>query len=393
MRGSVTIAKVAGVPIRVHWSFALLIVFVFSSSRGMTSSYIVDYVLFLVALFVSVTLHELSHSLVAMRLGLKVRDIVLLPIGGVSEIEGMGTSRSIEGRVAIAGPLASIVLGGALLGLAAITHETLWPPSLAVTGTDWLMRLGWLNLALAAFNLLPALPMDGGRVFRSLLSRWTNDVRATRIAAIVAGVFALGMIGVALQINDFFLILIGLFVLMGANSEWQTAKLKTSLGALRVGGVMHADATTVPAQVSAAEVAAWLAHFPGRAIAVVDGVGRYAGIVDGSDVAGALPDMTVGQAADRQAPTLSPDTQLFPDAVEAFQTSRRQNLAVLVDGRVIGIVYLAIATDALMRARNGVAPAPGTGPGGGPGGTGVGVGSGVGGVGGVGGMGSGGGIG
>jgi Zn-dependent protease len=352
MRRSLTIAKVAGVPIRVHWSFSLLVVLVVLSSKGMSAALVEDYVLFLLALFVSVTAHELSHSVVAMRLGLKVRDIVLLPIGGVSEIEGMGTSPQIEGKVAIAGPLASIVIGGVLLALAALTHEPVWPPSIAVTGSNWLMRLGWLNLALAAFNLLPALPMDGGRVFRSLLSRRLDNVRATRAASVVAAVLAIAMIGIAVKIDDFFLILIGLFVLMGASSEWQGAKLRSKVLGLNVGAFMHPDSTSVPTTVPASEVAAWLAHFPGRAIPVVDEMGRYVGIVDQSDVAGALPDMPVGAAADRRAPVLTPDTELFPTAVEAFQQSQRKELAVLADGRGVGVIYLPVVSDALVRARN-----------------------------------------
>jgi Zn-dependent protease len=356
MKGSITIAKVAGVPIRVHWSFSLLVLLVLFTSGGMTATQIEEYALYLVALFVSVTLHELSHSVVAMRLGLKVRDIILLPIGGVSEIEGMGISPSVEGRVAIAGPLSSVVIGLVLLGVAAVTHAGIWPPTLSLTNGSWFTRLGWLNLALAAFNLLPALPMDGGRVLRSLLARRQDNVRATRIASSVAAVIAVAMIVAAIKIDDFFLILIGLFVLMGASSEFQSAKLRSSLLGMRVGAFMHADATTVPSTVAATEVANWLTHFPGRAIPVVDELGRYLGIVDQSELAGAPAGMAVGQAADRRAPSLSPDMDL-PAAMAAFRDSQRKQLAVAHDGRAIGVLYLQVVTDALLRLRNNSRPA------------------------------------
>jgi Zn-dependent protease len=351
MKRSLTIAKVAGVPIRVHWSFFLLIPLVLVSSQGMTAADIGWYALFVVALFVSVTLHELSHSVVAMRLGLTVRDIVLLPIGGVSEIEGMGTSAGIEGRVAIAGPLASILIGVVMLGVAALLHEQLWPPNLTLSGSAWPARIGWLNLALAAFNLLPAIPMDGGRVLRAALAGRNGNMRATRIASSVATVLAIAMIVVAVLVDDLFLILIGVFVLLGATSEMQSAKLRSTLSGMTVGGFMHSDPTTVPSYVPATEVAAWLAHFPGRAIPVVDEMGRYLGIVNGQELAGASPDLTVGTAADRRAPVLTPDMELFPTAVEKFQLSQRTELAVVADGRVVGVLYLSIVSAALMRAR------------------------------------------
>lgn len=356
MRRSLTIAKIAGVPIRVHWTFSLLVLLVFLSSSGMSSLAIKSYIIWLVILFTSVTLHELSHSLVAMRLGLKVHDIVLLPIGGVSEIEGMGSSPSVEGRVAIAGPLASILLGALFIGVAAATKAPIWPPNLSLTTGSWLSRIGWLNLALAAFNLLPALPMDGGRVLRSLLSRGGNPVLATRIAAVVAAVIAVGMIAFGLSDDDFLLDLIGVFVLFGASAEWQSAKVRGVLRGIAVASVMHAEPTTVPVTVRAGEVAGWLSYYPGRAVPVVDEVGRYVGIVAQSDLAGVLPDDPVGKAADRGAPLLPPTMDLFPDAAEAFQQSGRQQLAVGSDGRIVGVVYLPAVTSALLRARGVATP-------------------------------------
>jgi Zn-dependent protease len=352
MKRSLTIARVAGVPIRVHWTFSLLVLFVAFQRGGTTASGAEFYAIYLGLLFGSVTLHELSHSIVAMRLGLKVRDIVLLPLGGVSEIEGIGTSPSIEFKVAIAGPLASVVIGLVCLGLGFATHASTWPPTLS--GNSWLVRIGWLNLILAAFNMVPALPMDGGRVFRALLARTGNNVRATRIAATVAGLFAVGMIGFGFAYpSEFLVAVIGGFVLIGAMSEWRSAQFRDAMQGMRVGAVMHPDLTTVPTGVRATEVAAWLAQFPGRAIPVVDELGRYSGIVDYSEVAGVEADMSVGVASDRQAPVLTPEMELFPTAVECFQTSHRQQLAVVADGRVAGVLYAQAVNSALMRAKAG----------------------------------------
>ncbi|MHB8457856.1 MAG: CBS domain-containing protein, partial [Acidimicrobiales bacterium] len=144
-------------------------------------------------------------------------------------------------------------------------------------------------------------------------------------------------------------------VLMGAGSEWKSAKLVDVLQGMKVSAFMHADQTAVPTTASSAEVAAWLAHFPGRALPVVDELGRYAGIVDYSEVSGASPNVPVGSTADKKAPVLSPDMELFPNVLEAFQGSHRQQLAAVADGRIVGVVYLQAVTAALARAQ-GSAP-------------------------------------
>ncbi|MHB1987221.1 MAG: site-2 protease family protein [Acidimicrobiales bacterium] len=373
MKRSLTIARVAGVPIRVHWTFSLLILYVALSPGGTTASVAGTDALWLGVLFASVTAHELSHSIVARRLGLEVRDIVLLPIGGVSEIVGMEISPAVESRVAIAGPLASVLLGVLFLLIALATGASLWPPALS-TGS-WLTRIGWLNLALAAFNLLPALPMDGGRVFRSLLARSGNRVRATRTAAAVAGAFGVAMVAYGLE-RDYFLVLIGAFVLMGATSEWQGTRVRVALQTMTVGAFMHPDSTTLPAAARALDVAEWLSHFPGRGVPIVNDLGQYLGIVDQGDVtkiartATAAPvacgpttapeapatepghNMLVGAVSDRQAPILAPEMELFPTAVEAFRTFRRQQLAVVAGGRVVGVLYRAPVGAALAQAQH-----------------------------------------
>lgn len=357
MRWSLTIAKVAGIPIRVHVSFLLLVALVLSSVNRLTGSQIVTYVVWLVLLFVSVTAHELSHSIVAKRLGLTVRDIVLLPIGGVSQIEGMGNSPAIEGKVAIAGPLSSVVIGVVFLGIAAASGTHIWPPTLSLTAGTWFSRIGWLNLALAAFNLLPALPMDGGRVFRSVLSRFLDNIRATRIASGLAAVLAVAMGFVGYREGDFWLILIAVFVFLGAMSERQGAQLRSSFQGLQVGAFMYADETTVPSYVPSEQVVGWLTHYPGRAVPVVDETGRYFGIVDQTDLTVLGPSAPVGSAADRTAPLLNPTMDLVPTSVQAFQSSHRQELAVADNGRIIGVLYLPAVTAALMRARGSVATA------------------------------------
>lgn len=349
MRGSVRIGRIAGVPIRVHWSFSLLVGFVLFADSGQPRSIVLASFAWIVALFASVTVHELSHCAVARRRGLTVRDIVLLPIGGVSEIEGLPGEPRTERDVAIAGPLASIGLGVLFGVLALAVGASLWPPTL-FTGS-WLARLAWLNLALAAFNLVPALPMDGGRVLRALLAGRRDEAAATRIAASVAQVLGAAMVGFGL-LYDPWLAFIGVFVLLGATSERRAAGVRAAMRQWRIGDLMAQDQTAVSAGSAVQDVGNWLSAFPGRAVPVTD-AGACVGIVAIEDLLGAQPWSAVGSVCDRTAPVLHADDPAM-GALEAFSRSRRRQLAVTYLGLPVGVLYSA-TVEALLRT-----PAPAT---------------------------------
>jgi Zn-dependent protease len=334
MRGSVKIGRIAGVPIRVHWSFSILVALVLFGNASYSWSSLWPVIVWIVALFASVTLHELAHCAVARRRGLTVRDIVLLPIGGVSEISGLPASPKIERDIAIAGPAASFGLAVGLGVVALLTGGAIWPPSL-VTGS-FIADLAWLNLVLCGFNLLPALPMDGGRVLRAVLAGRGDMVRATRIASTVAMFFGVAMIVFGVW-KDPWLVLIGAFVMIGANSERRAATVQASLGGIRVGDVMAHDPTTVLAEVTVQQLLPWLQGFPGRAVPIVAG-GHYVGIAAMEDLI-VQPLATVGDACDRAAPVLDASQPLYPAALEAFSTFPRNQLAVMSNGHVVGVLY------------------------------------------------------
>jgi len=175
----------------------------------------------IVALFASVVAHEVAHCIVARRRGATVLGIVLFPLGGLSQVEAMPEAPTDELAVAIVGPLTSIGLGGLLLGLGLLFGAHVFPPTLFAG--NWWARLGWLNLLLGAFNLLPALPMDGGRVLRATLARHRSNLEATVLAARIARYVGMVMLVVGF-LYDFWLLLIGLFVLMGARAEEGAAR-------------------------------------------------------------------------------------------------------------------------------------------------------------------------
>jgi Zn-dependent protease len=217
---SLPIGRVVGVPIRLHWTFFLLIAFVAIVDRSAGAVAVAAGLIWIVALFTSVVVHEVAHCVVARRHGATVLDIVLFPLGGMSRVDAMPTEPRDEMAIAVVGPLVSLALGLALLGTGALTGAHVWPPTLFVG--SWWARLGWLNLLLGAFNLLPALPMDGGRVLRAGLARHRSNLEATVLAARVARYLGVGMVVVGF-FYDIWLILIGLFVLLGANAEQQAA--------------------------------------------------------------------------------------------------------------------------------------------------------------------------
>lgn len=218
---NVSIGSIAGIPIRVHWTFALLIGFVVVVNWDLGRTAVADGILWIVALFAFVVAHEISHCLVARRRGARVLGIILIPLGGLSQLEAMPEAPIDELAVAIAGPIASLGLGLALMGVGLGVGAHVWPPTLFAG--SWLARLAWLNLLLGAFNLLPALPMDGGRVLRATLARNRSNLEATLLASRISRCAAGAMVVVGL-FYDFWLVLIGLFVLMGSNAEMENAR-------------------------------------------------------------------------------------------------------------------------------------------------------------------------
>lgn len=250
VRWSLRLGSVSGIDIRVHFTFALMLV-LFAAQlaephgpRGALFG-----VLLAVCLFGCVVLHELGHGLVAQRFGVAVREIVLLPIGGVARLLSEPKQPLHELLIAIAGPLVNVVLALGLfvalrssgplpvLDVAEMQTQALATPN--VHGLLVLLFYG--NVLLAVFNMVPALPMDGGRVLRALLSFFVGQVRATNIAAGLAQVLAVGLAIFGFQ-HDPLLVFIALLVFMGAGQERSTARTTVLLAELRAGEVCDPQA-------------------------------------------------------------------------------------------------------------------------------------------------------
>ncbi len=242
MRYSFKIASVWGIPIELHITFILLITAVLVLSIPTQQFYTFFIVLFL---FVFVVFHELAHSVVAHHYGFKVRKIILYPIGGVSEIEEIPDNPSQEWRMAIAGPLTSVVLGVALLGVSLVVLQQTFTIYTFTTITgNFVTDLATLNILLGAFNLIPAFPMDGGRVFRALLAERLKYSDATRYAVYLGKIFGIAMVLIGFLFN-FLLILVGIFVYIGASEEAEQTIVSTTLAGVRVKDVMQSEIGSV----------------------------------------------------------------------------------------------------------------------------------------------------
>ncbi|WP_143196083.1 site-2 protease family protein [Archangium sp. Cb G35] len=349
MRGAIQIATLRGIPIRVHYSFLLVLPFLawlfgLAMAGGIGAERLRGHPLvwgagLAVALFLSVLVHELAHSVYALRKGGEVSDITLLMIGGVSRITRMPEGARHEALMALAGPATSLVLG-VLLRMSAVPLAAAGAEELAFAAAF----LGGLNVFLGLFNLLPAFPMDGGRVVRALLTGWLGRVRATQAAAFIGKGFAVlfglvglfGVPGLWTPLNPF-LLLIAFYVFMGAAGESREVLLQTLLSGLRVRELMTPRTSAVGAEDSLEEVDTRLRAERRRALPMVED-GRVVGLVTQEAVL-RVPAPRRGQTLAREValpvPELTPETQVW-DALREMGLRQLPQLPVVQDGLLVG---------------------------------------------------------
>ena len=286
MKWSWKVGSVAGIGLYVHATFLLLLAWI-----GVTawlaggSAAALDGIAFILALFACVVLHELGHALSARHFGIRTRDITLLPIGGVSRLERIPEDPRQEVWVSLAGPAVNVLIAGVLYAWLTLSHA--WQPlgTLTMAGGPFLQRLLVVNVSLAVFNLLPAFPMDGGRVLRALLALRLDHVRATQIAAHIGQAMALvfGLIGL---LSNPFLLFIALFIWIGAAQEASMVQMRTALGGIPVSRAMLTEFHTVAPDDPAQRVLDLILAGSQQDFPVVDGGpgGRLAGVLLRSDV-------------------------------------------------------------------------------------------------------------
>lgn len=361
MRGSLRVAKIFNIPVEIHWSFFLLFGYVLYLSLkenwGVTGTLAAS--LFVIVLFVCVVLHEFGHALMARRFHVSTRDITLYPIGGVARLERLPRHPMQEFWVAIAGPLVNLgiallllpfllILGGEMLPdlfygwyNASDTDNFFIPDNLPLA-LYMVIGLIVLNLTLALFNLIPAFPMDGGRVLRAILSHFLGHLKATRIASLVGQLFAGYFIFNAIMGDGSITQgLIGVFVFLSAGSEARLANLEHSLEALKVADWMKHDFLRVHAQQVFSEILSFAQEDADREILVFDDEDNPVGIVSSFSVVEACLNGAGNQTLARALQPLKThlrENQTLQEALNVFQETGAKTLPVVGDSGVSGIL-------------------------------------------------------
>lgn len=344
MKWSWRVGRILGVELFVHATFFILLLWVFLSQyqqRGDARGALAG-VAFLTAVFGIVVLHELGHALMARRYGIKTRDITLLPIGGVARLERMPDQPRQELWVALAGPAVNVALA---LGLAAYLRaagEPLLLPAVTekLDSTPLATKLLWVNVSLAVFNLLPAFPMDGGRVLRAILAMRGDYVRATERAAAIGQGLAL-LLGLWGLFSSPMLVFVALFVWIGASSEAGAVHTRSALAGLPIQAAMLTDFHTLSADDSLEVAAQALLAGSQVDFPVLDERGELTGVLTRADLIRGLTERgahsAVASAMSRSFETAEP-TELLEPALERLQRSECPSVPVLQGGRVVGLV-------------------------------------------------------
>lgn len=342
MRWSVDVGRVAGITIRLHVTFLLLLIWIGASHYsvgGWTAA--VRGLAVILGVFGSVLLHEFGHALAARRYGIETPDITLLPIGGVARLERLPERPVEELVVAVAGPAVNIIIVAVLYAGMWLTGRAGVLDGIALVGGDFWAQLMFVNISLVVFNLIPAFPMDGGRILRALLASRLGFVRATEIAASVGQGFAFLFVFLGFFTNPM-LIFIGLFVYMGAAGEASSAQLRDFAEGVPVAAVMLTDVRLLHRETPLADAVELLLRGTQREFPVVDAFGRAVGMLCREDVIKALrrhgPGVPVADVMQTNVPVVGrweTLTRIFPRMMEG----NFQAIAVVdVHGRVIGLL-------------------------------------------------------
>lgn len=344
MRWSWKIGRIAGIDLRVHATFLILLAWaaLVSYQASGTTTGAVEGVLFVLALFFSVVLHELGHALAARRYGVPTKDITLLPIGGVARLEHIPTDPRQELRIALAGPAVTLAIVLVLYGALTLMGEPrAQAQDILSSRGSFVSQLMWANVSLFLFNLLPAFPMDGGRVLRATLALRMDYVRATEVAARVGKAFALIFAIVGLLYNPF-LVFIALFIWVGAAGEATAAQQRSSLEGVSVERVMIRNVHTLTPRDALGEaldcvLAGFQQDFP-----VVSG-DRVVGVLTRARLLEALAkrgrDASVGEAMETAFRTVEPKEPMEL-ALRRLQECRCHTLPVVSDHRLDGVLTL-----------------------------------------------------
>lgn len=342
----------AGIDVFIHATFLLLIGWVGFSHWLENNNWldVLSGIGFILVLFLCVLLHEYGHALTARKYGIKTRDITLYPIGGVARLERMPEKPIEELWVALMGPAVNVVIAAGLFTLLFLTGGLVPLTELGVASGSFLERVMVVNISLVLFNLIPAFPMDGGRVLRALLAMRMDYVRATQVAASIGQGLALVFGFVGLFSNPF-LLFIAFFVWIGASQEASAVQMKNVISGIPVGRAMLTDYKSLSPRDSLSRMAQLILAGSQHDFPVIDDDGRILGVVTRDDFLAALTQHGQNIAVSAVMRSNPPEVDSY-DMVEMalmkIQESGFPSLPVTHSGQLVGIVTAENITEYLM---------------------------------------------
>lgn len=360
MSWSFRLIRVFGTEVKIHLTFLLLLAGLWIvTQRGSGVEEALVTTGFILALFLCILLHEFGHILMARRFGIRTPDVILLPIGGVARLERMPEEPRQELLIALAGPAVTLAIALLLAGVVALRGEPLILMPAEGEAANFLLDLVRVNLFLLAFNLVPAFPLDGGRVLRALLTMRMPHVKATRIAARIGQALAMGLGVFGLINQNLSMTLIALFVFFGAGSEVTQVTTRAAGRGILVDQMMITRYTTIPLWATLRQAVDLLLEGEQREFPVIDATGTVAGLLTRD---GLIQGLTARGPESLVREAMSPNVPLLPlglDFESAMAQLRDSGLPALpvmnASGQLVGLLTRDNIAD-LILVRQAVAP-------------------------------------
>lgn len=355
MKASIKIGKILGIPIYLHVTFLLILplfAVYFATAIHQVMGFRLGYgglglgiftellfgMLAAVIFFASVLIHELAHSYIALKHGYRISGITLFIFGGVAQIEEIPPHAPGEAVMAFAGPASSLAIGAIMMSLSWVISTIGNSTGVILIETTFGL-IGFYNILLGVFNLLPAFPMDGGRILRAVLAKRMDFVRATEVAASIGRAFAVTMAIIGIFFN-FWLVILAIFIYFSASGEERSTKLYEAFTGVKVRDIMTKHVSTIPPTMTVKELLDKMMEEKHMGYPVVEN-DRIIGIVTLSDAMKVPKDMhehtTVASIMSREIISVTPDTEAI-DVVKLLSTQDIGRVLVVESGRIVGIV-------------------------------------------------------
>jgi Zn-dependent protease len=355
MKWVYTIGRIGGTEVKVHLTFVLFLVWLAVGGyqqAGAPGAFAAAF--WLIAVFGCILLHEFGHITMARRFGVRTPDVILLPIGGVARLERIPDEPKQELLIALAGPAVTAAIAVILYAIIRLSGDDAGLGDLSPT-RPFLTLLMNVNVYLLLFNLIPAFPMDGGRVLRALLASRMGMVRGTKIAAMLGQTLAVLGGFYAVTAGHHLAILVAFFVFLGATAEAEAVETRAAGSGLQVSQMMVTEFRTIPVYATLGDAVELLLSGEQREFPVVDNAGRIEGILTRDNLIRGLsklgPTGPVAEAMTPGVPLVAP-TLGFQEALERLRSSRLPALPVVDHlGRLIGLLTSDNITDLLLVQR------------------------------------------